>query len=74
MNKLNDDVMIKIFEYKHHLEYKNVMDEIKIYLNCVECGFRCDIYTYEKNICYCDNCQDQFLYNQIDFIEGDEDY
>ena len=29
MNKLNDDVMIKIFEYKHNLEYKNVMIEIE---------------------------------------------
>ena len=27
---LNDDVMIKIFEYKHNLEYKDVMDDLKL--------------------------------------------
>ena len=28
MDKLPDDVIYKIYKYKHHLEYKNNMDEL----------------------------------------------
>ena len=28
MDKLPDDIVYKIYKYKHHLEYKNTMDEL----------------------------------------------
>ena len=28
MNKLPDDIIYKIYNYKHQLEYKNIMDEL----------------------------------------------
>ena len=35
MNSLPDDILNKIYEYKHNLEYTNVLDELtQIRINC----------------------------------------
>jgi len=51
MNSLPEDVLYTIYKYKHQLEYKHIIDELKKLR--IECFFRIDLNF--NNMVYCNH-------------------